>query len=133
MNSAGASSTFPMTVGRRQRRVALPDPANPAMAWSWTAIMTTLETVQSDPQTAIANARARAASGPRFSPDAELELFLDMPDTRRTGRAGPPKNPAAVKIPPIPTLEHDSEYFDLLDAEPIQGGMLAPLRKRFGQ
>ena len=94
--------------------------------------MGTLEAVQSDPQTAIATAQARAASGPRFARDAELELFLDMPDTRRSGRAGPPKNPATVKIPPIPSVEHDSAFFDLLDRSPIQGGVLAPLRRRFG-
>jgi 5-methylthioadenosine/S-adenosylhomocysteine deaminase len=133
MNRAGAASTFPMTVGGRQRRVALPDPNDTAAPWSWPAIMTALQDVQSDPQTAIASARARAASGPRFSDDAALELFLDMPDTRRTGRAGPPKNPATVTIPPIPPIEHDSAYFDLLDRSPIQGGVLAPLRKRFGQ
>lgn len=133
MTSAAASATFPMTVGGRQRRVALSDPANPAAAWSWNAIMSALEAVQRDPQTAIANARERAAAGPRFSDDAPLELFLDMPDSRRTGRAGPPRNPASVQIPPIPPLEHDAAYFDLLDAQPIQGGVLAPLRKRFGQ
>ena len=121
-----------MTVGGRSRRVALPDPADTTAAWSWTQIMDTLEAVQRDPQTAIATAHARAASGPRFAPDAELELFLDMPDTRRSGRAGPPKNPATVKIPTIPALEHDKAFFDLLDTSPIQGGVLAPLRGRFG-
>ena len=110
-----------MTVGGRRRRVALPDPTDTAAAWSWTAIMDTLEAVQRDPQTAIATARARAGSGPRFADDAELELFLDMPDTRRSGRAGPPKNPATVRIPPIPSIEHDSAFFDLLDGSPDPG------------
>ncbi len=133
MGLAGAPPTFTMTVGGRRRRVALPDPKDTAAAWSWTAIMDTLEAVQRDPQTAIATARARAGSGPRFADDAELELFLDMPDTRRSGRAGPPKNPASVTIPPIPSIEHDSAFFDLLDGAPIQGGILAPLRKTFGK
>jgi 5-methylthioadenosine/S-adenosylhomocysteine deaminase len=132
MTLAGAPPSFTMTVGGGRRRVALPDPANTADAWSWTAIMSTLEAVQADPQTAIASAQARAAAGPRFAPDAELELFLDMPDTRRSGRAGPPKNPATVTIPPIPPVEHDASFFDLLEASPIQGGALAPLRARFG-
>ena len=133
MTLAGAPPTFTMTVGGRRRRVALPDATNTAAAWSWTAIMATLEEVQRDPQAAISNAHARAASGPRFADDAELEIFLDTPDTRRSGRAGPPKNPATVKIPPIPSIEHDSAFFDLLDRSPIQGGVLAPLRKLFGQ
>jgi hypothetical protein len=94
--------------------------------------MDTLEAVQRDPQTAITTAQARTASRPRFASDAELELFLDMPDTRRSGRAGPPKNPATVTIPKIPAMEHDTAFFDLLDASPIQGGVLAPLRQRFG-
>ena len=133
MNAAGASPTFAMSVGGRRRRVAMPDPADMSRAWSWSAIMNVLHGVQSDPQAAIATAQARASSGPRFAPDAELELFLDMPDTRRSGRAGPPKNAASVKIPPVPTLEHDGAFFDLLDASPIQAGVLAQLRGRFGK
>jgi len=132
MTAAGAPPSFTATVGGRRRRVALPDPADPQRAWTWTAVLDTLRGVQQDPQQAIANAQARASAGPRFAPDAELELFLDMPDTRRTGRAGPPKNPDKVTIPPVPTLEHDAAYFDLLDAAPIPGGVLAPLRGRFG-
>jgi cytosine/adenosine deaminase-related metal-dependent hydrolase len=131
MKQADAPPAFAMTVGRRRRRVALPDPEDSSIAWSWKAIMSTLDAVQKDPQEAIAHAKARAATGPRFAPDAELELFLDMPDTRRGGRAGPPKNPAAVKIPAIPSLEHDAAFFDLLDQSPIQAGVLAPLRGRF--
>ncbi|MFC8597149.1 MULTISPECIES: amidohydrolase family protein [unclassified Isoptericola] len=133
MTAASAPPSFTVTVGGRRRRVALPDPADPQRAWSWTAVLDTLRAVQEDPQQAIANAQARASAGPRFAPDAELELFLDMPDTRRTGRAGPPKNPATVTIPPVPTLEHDAAYFDLLEAAPIPGGVLAPLRARFGR
>lgn len=131
MTQAKAPRSFTATVGGRSRRVALPDPADSAKAWSWKAIMDTLRTVQQDPQQAILTAQARAASGPRFAPDAELELFLDMPDTRRGGRAGPPKNPASVKIPPIPALEHDSAFFDALDGSPIHGGILTALRGRF--
>jgi hypothetical protein len=120
-----------MTLAGRKRAVALPDPADTAIAWSWSAIADTLEAVQQDPQTAIEHAQARAAAGPRFADDAALELFLDMPDTRRAGRAGPPKNPATVTIPPVPTLVHDKAYFDRLDDCPIHGGVLTPLRDRF--
>ncbi|MFM2077211.1 MAG: hypothetical protein RJA49_1101 [Actinomycetota bacterium] len=132
MDEAGAPPTFTMTVGGRRRRVALPDPVDNTAAWSWTNIMSTMTAVQRDPQAAIATAQARAAAGPRFAADAALELFLDMPDSRRGGRAGPPKNPSTVVIPPIPALEHDVAFFDLLDRSPIQAGVLAPLRGRFG-
>lgn len=131
MAKAAAPPSFKTTVAGRVRSVALPDPVDATRAWSWTAIENTLKTVQQDPQTAITNAQARAAAGPRFAPDAPLELFLDMPDTRRAGRAGPPKNPATVRIPPVPTLVHDAEYFDELDNCPIHGGVLSPLRNWF--
>jgi hypothetical protein len=29
-------------------------------------------------------------------------------------------------------VEHDATFFDLLERSPIQGGVLAPLRERFG-
>lgn len=131
MKRASAPPTFTMTLAGRKRAVALPDPANPTTAWSWEAIKSTLDAVQQDPQTAISTAQARAAAGPRFAEDAALELFLDMPDTRRSGRAGPPKNPATVTIPPLPTLVHDTAFFDRLDSCPIHGGVLVPLRNRF--
>ncbi len=132
MEAAGAPPSFPITLAGRRRAVAMPDPLDDTVAWSWPAIEATLEAVQKNPQKAISDAQARAAGGgPRFSDAAPLELFLDMPDTRRGGRAGPPKNPATVRILPVPTLVHDTAFFDLLDANPIQGGVLAGLRGRF--
>jgi 5-methylthioadenosine/S-adenosylhomocysteine deaminase len=131
MEQAEPPFAFPMTVRGRRRLVALPDPSDSTVAWSWPAIMDVLTTVQQDPQAAIASAKARAAAGPRFAEDAELELFLDMPDTRRTGRAGPPKNPASVRIPEIPSIEHDAAFFDRLDGAPIQGGLLNGFRRTF--
>lgn len=133
MRQAGSPDAFEMTVRGRARLVALPDPHDPTKAWSWPAITDALTAVQRDPQQAIANATARAASGRRFAADAPLELFLDMPDTRRTGRAGPPKDPATVRIPPVPSIEHDTAYFDALDGLPIQAGVLSRLRKEFGR
>lgn len=131
MTKAPGPPTFTTTIARRVRAVALPDPADATSPWSWSAIQDALDAVQRDPQKAINDAQARAAAGPRFASDAPLELFLDMPDTRRAGRAGPPKNPTTVTIPPVPTLVHDSAYFDRLDNCPIHGGVLAPLRDWF--
>ncbi|WP_155855931.1 amidohydrolase family protein [Cellulomonas sp. URHD0024] len=132
MLAAGAPGSFSMTVRRRRKLVAVPDPTDATRAWSWDAIMGALTTVQADPSGAIADASARAMAGPRFADDATLELFLDMPDARRTGRAGPPKDPGSVHIPPVPPIEHDGAYFDALDANPIQKGILSHLRQEFG-
>ncbi len=132
MLAAAAPDSFPMTVHRRRKLVAIPDPSDISRAWSWQDIIGTQQAVQTDPAAAIANASARAVAGSRFADDAALELFLDMPDTRRTGRAGPPKDPSSVRIPPVLPIEHDKEYFDSLDANPIQAGILARLRREFG-
>lgn len=132
MSAVRAEDTFPLTVRRRRKLAALPDPDDRTRAWSWTAIMDTLRTVQADPPAAITNASARAVSGSRFAADAALELFLDMPDIRRTGRAGPAKDPSSVRIPPVPPVEHDRGFFDDLDANLIQAGMLSALRREFG-
>jgi 5-methylthioadenosine/S-adenosylhomocysteine deaminase len=131
VKEAAGPPAFTMTLAGRSRSVALPDPADETKAWSWAAIEGALKAVQKNPQQAIIDAQGRAAAGPRFAPDASLELFLDMPDTRRGGRAGPPKNPDTVKIPPVPSLVHDKAFFDQLAGCPIQGGVLDPLRDRF--
>jgi len=131
MKAAGAAPTFAMTVAGRARLVALPSVDDFTKAWSWGEIMATLTDVQNDPQAAMDRASARSAVGSRFAPDAALELFLDMPDPRRNGRAGPPKHPELVKIPKIPALEHDAAYFTLLKQSPIHGGTLNALRGWF--
>ena len=114
------------------RMAALPDKADPQKAWSWPKIVGELTAVQRNPQQAVADAgMRRAAAGSRFGDAAELELFLDMPDPRRTGRAGPPKDLGKVRIPEVPSIEHDDAFFDLLEAAPIQGGILDGLRKAF--
>ncbi len=56
MLAAGAPAAFPMTVRKRRKLAALPDPADTARAWSWEQIVGTLQTVQEDPPAAIANA-----------------------------------------------------------------------------
>jgi 5-methylthioadenosine/S-adenosylhomocysteine deaminase len=131
MQTGDGVPSFAMTVGGRRRRVAVPSADDPTRAWSWTKIMGELHTVQRNPQAAMAKASARANGTSRFAPDAPLELFPDMPDARRSGRAGPPKHPELVKIPTIPSIEHDSSYFRRLAQAPIHHGALNPLRPWF--
>lgn len=134
MRQAGSPEAFRLKVRNRIRMAALPDRDDPERAWSWSAILDELTAVQQDPQAAIAEAgRRRAVAGSRFGAGAELELFLDMPDPRRTGRAGPPKDISQVRIPPVPSIEHDAEFFDLLEAAPIQAGLLDDLRAAFAR
>lgn len=122
------AQSFAMRIGGHSRRVALADPADDSTPWSWKAIKGTLDQIQRDPPAAISKANQRAGRGPRFAADAPLELFLDMPDSRRAGRAGPPKHPELVRIEPIPSLVHDAAFFNRLAAQPIHGHRLDPLK-----
>jgi 5-methylthioadenosine/S-adenosylhomocysteine deaminase len=131
MTKAVAPPSFAMTVGGRRRRVALPSANDATQAWTWTEIMATLGKVQRNPQAAMATASARASAAPRFGPTAPLELFPDMPDSRLSGRAGPPKHPELVQIPAIPSIEHDAAFFRRLAQAPIHQGALNPLRGWF--
>jgi cytosine/adenosine deaminase-related metal-dependent hydrolase len=132
MTAAGAQAeSFAMTIAGRQRRVALADPTDAGKPWSWAAIKATLDQIQKDPKAAIDAVNARkhnAGAGLRSDPDASLELFLEMPDSRRSGRAGPPKRPEDVTIEPVPSLVHDAAFFTRLEAQPIHGHRLDPLR-----
>ena len=95
--------------------------------------MGALRTVQADPAAAIANASARAGAGPRFADDAALELFLDMPDSDAPDGPGPPKDPErGARSRPSRRSSTTGSSSTLLDANPIQAGILAPLRREFG-
>ncbi len=131
MRAAASPPAFAMTVAGRRRLVAVPSPDDASTPWSWTGIHGALDAVRKDPQAAIDQVQNRAAAGPRFDEAAPLELFLDMPDTRRSGRAGPPKHPELVKIPKIPALEHDADFFTQIKRAPIHGGALDPLERWF--
>ena len=64
---AASPPTFTMTVAGRVRGVAVPDPPTTVAPGHGPRSTATLDAVHRDPQTAITDAKARAASGPRFA------------------------------------------------------------------
>jgi hypothetical protein len=125
MREAGAlAQTF--SLRGTSRRLAMPDPTDPAKAWKWRDIVARLDTVRRDPVAALrrAEGRRRSYAGPMTALTAPLELGLDMPSGGRFARAGPPPDPASVVIPKLPTLVHDAAFFADVRRQGFHGGVL---------
>jgi len=88
-----------------------------------------LRAVRKDPKAALdrADAHRRSFAGPITAPEAPLELALDMPSGGAQAIAGPPPDPAAVVIPPLPTLVHDKAFFNDIDGQGFHDGVLSGL------
>jgi 5-methylthioadenosine/S-adenosylhomocysteine deaminase len=126
MMAAGAAPATTLKVSGRKRKLAIPDPKNKNKAWSWTDIISLLETVRKNPAAALhrAEGRLRSYAGPVTAADAPLELTLDMPSGGAMTLAGPPPDPAKVVIPPLPSVIHDKAFFDDIPGRGFHGGLL---------
>jgi 5-methylthioadenosine/S-adenosylhomocysteine deaminase len=126
MTAANAGPTTVLSIGGRQRKLAIPDPKDNTKAFQWTDIVSRLASVRKDPAAALKNAeaRSRAFAGPSSTPDAPLELALDMPSGNGMAFAGPPPEPAKVVIPTLPTLVHDQAFFADIKGHGFHNGLL---------
>ena len=134
MSAAAAPARSRLTSRAKARRVALPDPADTTTAWSWTAIMRRRShDVQHDPQAALidrARTRRRRAG---FAADAGSSCFSTCPTVDGSAAPGHPNIPQNVKIPPVPTLEHDHAYFTCSPVPRSPVGRSTALARRFGR
>jgi cytosine/adenosine deaminase-related metal-dependent hydrolase len=115
-----------ITIARRKRRFAIPDPNAPATAWSWKAITGELNAVRKDPVTALAHADAqrRAFAGPIGASDAPLELVLDMPSGDAEIAGDISDHASEIVIPPLPSLVHDAAFFRTIKRHGFHDGLL---------
>jgi 5-methylthioadenosine/S-adenosylhomocysteine deaminase len=130
MTLAGMPKSSSISIRGVKRRFAIPDPENPAEAWSLAAIKSQLAEVRSDPAKALDNAEGqrRAYAGSMDAPDAPLELALDMP-TGALALAGSMEDHAAeIVIPPLPSLAHDAAFFEAIKGRGFHNGLLDGLR-----
>ncbi len=125
MDDAGAASATKLAVLGAKRKLAIPDPAHPAKCCEWSDVIARLEDVRKDPAAALKRAedRRRGHAGPVDAHDAPLELTLDMPGGL-DAFAGPPPDPSAVEIPPLPSLVHDDAFFADVHGRGFHGGLL---------
>ena len=129
-----ASNASRFTIAGIKRKLAIPDPADPSKAWSWSDITGRINAVRKDPAAALkrADGLRRSFAGPINSADAPLELMLDMPGGAGRAFAGPPPDPQAVVIPPLPSLVHDKAFFTSIHGHGFHGGLLDGLKSFFG-
>jgi cytosine/adenosine deaminase-related metal-dependent hydrolase len=126
MLAGRANVSTTLTVKGAQRRLAIPNPAQPGQAWAFSDIVAKLNAVRKDPAGALhhADGLRRGYRGPGNAPEAPLELVLDMPGGGMRAFAGPPPDPSAVKIPPLPTLVHDQGFLADIRGRGFHGGLL---------
>jgi cytosine/adenosine deaminase-related metal-dependent hydrolase len=129
MQTAGLTGSSVITIRGTRRRFAIPDPANPAAAWSWRDITKRIDTVRKDPAAALkhANAHRRAYAGRLDAPDAPLELVLDMPNGAFQFAGDLSSHASQIVIPPLPSLVHDRAYLASIKGRGFHGGLLNKL------
>jgi 5-methylthioadenosine/S-adenosylhomocysteine deaminase len=132
MKAAGESSTTSMRVGSTSRRFPLRHPDDPTKNWTWSAVMTALRKVQADPVKAIEDGLASE----RFEADVTtintgtLILESDMPGGPNSV-AGPPPPGTKFDAPPLPTLIHDTTWFNDVRAAGYHEHLLDNLDQMF--
>lgn len=126
MKAAGSGPSSVVSVSGKRRKLAILDPQNSTTAFKWSDIVSRLQLVRKDPVAALKRAeeRSRAFAGPVSGSDAPLELALDMPSGDALAFAGPPRDPADVVVPQLPSLVHDKAFFDDVRGHGFHGGLL---------
>jgi hypothetical protein len=126
MTASGAPPSTSLTIAGRKRKAAIPDPKNSNAAWEWTDVMARLNAVRTDPVGAVHRAEGlrRSFAGPMTSPEAPLELALDMPSGGMLAFAGRPPDISKVAMPPLPSLVHDKKFFADIHGQGFHGGIL---------
>ena len=129
MTAPTLGPSSPITIGGTKKRFAIPNPAKPAEAWSFSAIAEQLDAVRKDPATALheADAVRRAFGGRMDAPDAPLDLVLDMPAGGLPMGGDVSKHAKEIVIPPLPSLVHDAKYFKSIKGHGFHGGVLDAL------
>jgi 5-methylthioadenosine/S-adenosylhomocysteine deaminase len=139
-----APTATPISIGRLSRSVDYGD-----AAVTWKSVLTELEEIRKDPNSAAARAAetfdalaaadpagfdslARGADGGGPLTDSTFVLLPDMPApeldiaVRQRGAAG--AIPAPVTVPPLEPLTTGKAWFDAVDANPFHHGLLSGLR-----
>ena len=132
MKAAGQTATTSMRIGNSSRHFVLHRPDDPTKTWTWTSVMKTLRGVQADPVKAIEQGLAVEAIDADVTTPSTGRLILesDMPGGPNSV-AGPPPPGTKFDAPPLPTLIHDSTWFDSVRAAGYQGNLLDDLDQLF--
>ena len=132
MKAAGQTSTTSVRIGSPSRHCVLHHPDDPTKPWTWSAVMSALRTVQADPVTAIEQGLAVEAfeADPTTRSTGTLILESDMPGGPNSV-AGPPPPGTKFDAPPLPTLVHDTAWFNDVRAAGYHDHLLDDLDQLF--
>jgi 5-methylthioadenosine/S-adenosylhomocysteine deaminase len=132
MKAAGEATTTSMRIGSTSRHFVLRRPDDPTKRWTWSAVMSELRKVQSDPMAAIEQGLAREASEADVTTVTIGNLILesDMPGGPNSV-AGPPPPGTKFDAPLIPSLIHDATWFGAVRAAGYHEHVLDHLEELF--
>ena len=130
IRASGSAPSSPIIVRGRTQRFAIPDGRPAGGVWSWPEIASRLDEVRADPIATLkkADGRRRAYAGPLDSPDAPLELVLDMPTGGQPLAGNVSAHASEIVIPPRPSLVHDAAFFKSIARRGFHNGLLDGLR-----
>ncbi len=132
MKAAGAERAERIEVGGRERRIVLVYPGIPDADMGWQEVLADLNAARTHPQARWEEVRAhveRQQATGEGGPQDHLWLRLDKPWDE--ARAPAEAVAAAVDIPPLDPLTHDTAYFDAVKASPLHGGRLDRLHEHY--
>ncbi|MDQ6750047.1 MAG: amidohydrolase family protein [Actinomycetota bacterium] len=132
MKAAGAERAERIEVGGRERRIVLVYPGIPDADMGWQEVLADLNAARTHPQARWEEVRAhveRQQATGEGGPQDHLWLRLDKPWDE--ARAPAEAVAAAVDIPPLDPLTHDTAYFDAVKASPLHGGRLDRLHEYY--
>lgn len=132
MKAAGQTATTSVRIGSTSRHCVLHHPDDPTKPWRWSAVMSALRIVQADPVAAIEQGLAIEAfeADVTTSSTGSLILESDMPGGPNSV-AGPPPPGTKFDAPPLPTLIHDTTWFNDVRAAGYHDHVLDNLDKMF--
>jgi 5-methylthioadenosine/S-adenosylhomocysteine deaminase len=126
MKAAKAGPMTTLSVGGKDRGLAIIDPTDNTKAFEWTDVLARLEAVRKDPAGSLKKKTEKDTHSLKLGAAAKapLELTLDMPAGSAVTFEAMPADPSKVVIPPLPTLVHDKAFFDFVHGHGFHGGLL---------
>ena len=124
MAASGSPNVEPIEVGGMDRSIRLVYPGIKDADWTWRQVLDDIAAAKADPVKRYLEIEKLHQVG---KPPPWLMTDKPWDDPQHTGK----EVPVTVEIPPLDPLVHDASYFDAIDASPIQGGLLGPIRKDY--
>ncbi len=125
IKAAGAQNAEPIRFGRLRRSIVLIYPDVPDADMGWAAALDDIAAATKDPVARYLEIEKLHQVG---KPPPWLMTDKPWDDPSVTGKPVP----VTVHIPPLDSLSYDAAYFRAIEASPLHGGLLDPIRDYYG-